>query len=98
MQTISFSPYEQVAQVSNPNFSNCPVLTSRYADMTPEIVSCWELTIWERIKLLFTGRLFLHVLGNELPPIKLSQDFEHVKRINEFYKTEVNVDADFKVI
>ena len=26
------------------------------------IVSCWKLTFWERVKLLFTGRLWLCIL------------------------------------
>lgn len=25
------------------------------------VVSCWRLTLWERIKLLFTGRIWWHV-------------------------------------
>ena len=35
-----------------------------YVDETvPQVVTCWHLTIWERIKLLFTGRVFTCTLS-----------------------------------
>jgi hypothetical protein len=35
------------------------------------IISCWHMSVWERIKALFTGRIWFCVLGNEQPPIWL---------------------------
>ena len=33
-------------------------------------ISCWQLTVWERIKLLFTGKIWLWVwYGNTSPPV-----------------------------
>ena len=29
-----------------------------------QVISCWHLTLWERIKLLLTGRLWFSVIGN----------------------------------
>lgn len=34
-----------------------------------QVISCWKLTVWERLKLLFTGRLWFSVIGNAQPPI-----------------------------
>ena len=31
-------------------------------------ISCWKLTPWERLRVLFTGRVWLHVIGNQ-PPV-----------------------------
>lgn len=36
-----------------------------------QVISCWKLTFWERLKLLFTGRLWFSVIGNAQPPIWL---------------------------
>jgi hypothetical protein len=36
-----------------------------------QVISCWHLTLWERLKLLFTGRLWFSVMGNAQPPIWL---------------------------
>ena len=34
-----------------------------------QVISCWRLSLWERIKLLFTGRLWFSVIGTAHPPI-----------------------------
>ena len=38
------------------------------------IVSCWKLSVKERLKLLFTGRLWLLVMGGSQPPVCLEVD------------------------
>ena len=45
------------------------------------VVSCWRLSLKERIQLLFNGRLFLSLLtfNNPLQPIKIGTTFEEVK-------------------
>ena len=37
------------------------------------VTSCWRLNIWERLKILFTGRIFLQVLtfNKPLQPLKM---------------------------
>jgi hypothetical protein len=39
-----------------------------------EIITCWRPAFWERVKLLFTGRVWLHQLtfGQPLQPVILS--------------------------
>ena len=39
-----------------------------------QVISCWHLSFWERLKLLFTGRLWFSVIGNAQPPIWLGVD------------------------
>ena len=38
-----------------------------------QVISCWRLTFWERIKLLFTGRLWFSVIGNAQYIVPLSE-------------------------
>ena len=42
------------------------------------ITSCWKLTMIERLKLLFTGRVYCQIMcfHKALPPQKLSTKFE----------------------
>lgn len=34
-----------------------------------QVISCWHLTFWERLKLLFCGKLWFSVIGDAQPPI-----------------------------
>lgn len=34
-----------------------------------QVISCWHLTFWERLLLLFTGRLWFSVIGTAQPPV-----------------------------
>ena len=48
--------------LDQPEYRPLPVCV--YGDRT---ISCWKLTLWERLKLLFTGRLWLLVLNFRQP-------------------------------
>lgn len=39
-----------------------------------QVISCWKLTFWERLKLLFTGRLWFSVIGDAPPPVWMGVD------------------------
>ena len=45
-----------------------------------QVISCWRLTLWERIKLLFTGRMWFSVIGNAQPPIWLGVHCPFIRR------------------
>ena len=45
-----------------------------------QVISCWHLTLWERIKLLLTGRLWFSVIGNGQPPIWLGVDCPFIRK------------------
>ena len=33
------------------------------------VISCWRLSFWERMIVLFRGRVWLHVAGSTHPPV-----------------------------
>ncbi len=39
------------------------------------VISGWSMTFKERIKVLFTGRVWFWVVGNNHPPISLDVDY-----------------------
>jgi len=44
-----------------------------YRDNT-EIISCWKMGIKERIRVLFTGIVWLSIYGNDMPPVWLGTE------------------------
>lgn len=38
------------------------------------LISCWRLTFWERLQVLFGGRVYLFVAGDAQPPVMLETD------------------------
>ena len=38
-------------------------------------ISCWKLSFKERLKALFTGRIWLYVLGGDQPPVYITSDW-----------------------
>ena len=45
-----------------------------------QVISCWHLSFWERLKLLFTGRMRFSVIGNAQPPIWLGVHCPFIRR------------------
>jgi hypothetical protein len=45
-------------------------------DNGEEVVSCWKLSVWERVKILFKGHLWLSekMFGKPLTPVFLTVD------------------------
>lgn len=39
-----------------------------------QVISCWKIPLIRRLKLLFTGRVYLHVLGKTHPPVCIETD------------------------
>ena len=38
------------------------------------IITCWKLSLRERLKAVFAGRIWLSIAGNSMPPIALLLD------------------------
>ncbi|HEY9657694.1 MAG TPA: hypothetical protein V6C65_04455 [Allocoleopsis sp.] len=93
MKPVKFSKFNQILEAHSPDVENLPVLTSRYGDNSPEIITCWQLSWWERWVVLFRGKLFVHSLSLHLPPIKASVDFRHVQEIEQWYQDGVDRDG-----
>ena len=47
------------------------------------IISCWKMTLRERLKILFTGLLWFDVVGVSQPPIWLGVDTPFIKAKKE---------------
>jgi hypothetical protein len=65
MTPITFPEQTTILAKDQPEYLPLPVC--RHDDW---VISCWKLTFWERVQLLFTGRLWLVVLtfGGPLQP------------------------------
>jgi hypothetical protein len=61
------------------------VLNCYYPDGSTEIISCWKPSLWERVKILFTGKVFVHLLAVQHPPLYVSTDTRHIKEIEKAY-------------
>lgn len=68
MKIITFPEKNVTFAENQPEY--LPLPAYRHDSKNVEIVSCWKLTVWERIKLLFTGRVWVQLLtfGNPLQP------------------------------
>jgi hypothetical protein len=59
-----------------------------------QCVSCWQLTLLERVKILFTGKIWLGVLGKTQPPLYLEVTIPFLETktkkslFKKYYETE----------
>lgn len=73
MVPIRFHPQEQLLQPPvNSNVLPLPVLLVTYQDGDLGSVSCWQPSWWEMMQILWRRRVYLTILGNEMPPALLS--------------------------
>jgi hypothetical protein len=65
MKPIEFKGQNVIIAKDQPQYQPLPALKLK----TPEgdIISCWELSFKERIKLLFTGKLWVSLLSFNKP-------------------------------
>ena len=42
---------------------------------TATIISCWQIGWWERLRILLTGHVWLHVLNTVHPPVHVGGDY-----------------------
>lgn len=85
MEPVRFSRYNEELLADDPSIKPLPVLACTYPDNTTEIISCWKPTFWERLKVLFTGKVFVHILCKQHPPLYVSTDTKHIKEIDGYY-------------
>jgi hypothetical protein len=62
MKPILFPEITTTLALDQPEYQPLPVCV--YGERT---ISCWQLSLWERVKLLFTGRLWLLQLNFRQP-------------------------------
>ena len=67
MQPINFKEQTNVLAKDQPEYLSLPVFISSDKGT---IISCWRFSFWERLRVLFFGKLWLRQLtfGNKLQP------------------------------
>lgn len=72
MKAISFKGQTMVAAKDQKEYLPLPVLVIKSEN--GEVISCWSLSLWERLKVLFTGKVWLCLLSFNRPfsPSRLS--------------------------
>lgn len=80
MKPIKFKGYNYEWAKGQDEYETLPAYLNLKSE-GKETISCWKLTWWERLKVLFTGKIWVCQLtfGKDLQPYKLGLSFE------EFY-------------
>lgn len=67
MKPVMFKEFTHVLAKDQPQYLPLPVHRDKDGHV---VTSCWKLTFWERIKILYTGKLWLQQLtfGTSLQP------------------------------
>ncbi len=65
MKPIKFKEHTKIYAENQPKYLPLPV----YEDDVQggRVYHCWELSPWERIKILFTGKLWINILNFKKP-------------------------------
>lgn len=63
MVPVNFPGTNAVLGKNQPNYRPLPA----FIDEDGTVVTCWQLSFWERVKLLFTGRFYLVTLTFRQP-------------------------------
>ena len=72
MKAIEFKGFNTVYAKDQPEYLNLPGLKMPDG----ELITCWKLSIKERLKILFTGKVWLSLLtfNKPLQPVKITID------------------------
>lgn len=70
MKIVKFKESNETYAKNQPQYKQIPVF--KYTD--GDVVSCWKLSLWERLKLIFTGRVWvvLKTFNSPLQPQYIS--------------------------
>ena len=70
MKVVKFEGCNTVYAENQPEYLPLPAHRSSEGIVT----SCWQLSLWERMKVFFTGQIFLQIstFNKSLQPLKMS--------------------------
>ena len=87
MNPIEFKEQNKIYAKDQPQYLPLPVYEDN--EQGGRVFHCWKLTFKERIKLLFTGKLWINVLnfGEPLQPIKPMVNCPFLRRRIDARKT-----------
>ena len=83
MKPISFP--EQTTVFAEEQSQYRPLPAHAIHDADGRVISCWQLNVWERIKLLWSGKIWVHQLtfnNGPLQPQLLEVKFPFIKESN----------------
>jgi len=74
MKPIKFDGHNMVYAKDQPEYLPLPVYKNKVGNVT----SCWGMSLKERLKVLFTGKIFVSIrtFNNPLQPQRVTIDFE----------------------
>lgn len=83
MKPIEFEHQNTVYAKDQPQYQPLPAL--KIDSENGEVISCWSLSFKERIKVLFTGKIWMSLMcfNNPLTPSYLSVNRDEVFIVNE---------------
>lgn len=83
MRPIEFEHQTNIFAENQPEYQNLPAL--KIKSESGEVITCWGLTFRERIKILFTGKVWVSMLTFNKP---LTPSFLAVNRKEIYYHSD----------
>lgn len=65
MKPVEFKHQNVIFAKDQPEYQPLPAL--RLDTPEGQVISCWKMSIWERMKVLFTGRVWLSLMSFNKP-------------------------------
>ncbi len=72
MKGIKYKHANGVLLGGRPDVYDLPVCNLEYSDGRKAVESCWKMTFCERLRALFTGKIYFQCWGRTHPPMLLS--------------------------
>jgi hypothetical protein len=72
MKGIQYKQANTVLLGGRPDVYDLPIFRFQYSDGQEAIESCWQMSFRERLRALFTGKIYFQCWGRTHPPILLS--------------------------
>ena len=81
MKPVKFKQCNVIYAENQPEYQPLPAYKNK-SDLG-EVVSCWEMSFRERLKVLFTGKVYVSLLSFNMPltPSFLSTSFNKIKEM-----------------
>jgi hypothetical protein len=72
MKGIHYKHANTVLLGGRPDVYDLPICRFQYSDGQNAVESCWKMTFRERLKVMFSGKVYFQCFGITHPPILLS--------------------------
>jgi len=78
MKPLDFSKHTQLMRGPDDSIEDLPILVVHYEGGGRAMISCWQLSWIDLLRVLFTRRIFAAIWGGQHPPILLSTDAKDI--------------------